>query len=243
MHAIPTRRLLVYIAIGVVVLVVGTVGLVSMRGEQVSSAEAVVISAGDTVQGPAGALTLSGSTGVANPGVAIGVGGEAGAVATTTTEARIWVQVAGAVNRPGVYQMSAEARVFEAVAQAGGFSDTADQQAVALAACLSDGCRVYVPEVGEAGDGAVQTPVQSSAGLSGTEGGAEAGAASSPGPVSLNSGTLAELDALPGVGPAIAQQIITYRENNGPFTSVDQLTDVPGIGPAKLEQLRPLVGL
>ena len=63
------------------------------------------------------------------------------------------------------------------------------------------------------------------------------------GPVSLNSATLEQLDALPGVGPALAQQIVTYRETLGPFTSVDQLDDVSGIGPAKLEQLRPLVGL
>ena len=61
--------------------------------------------------------------------------------------------------------------------------------------------------------------------------------------MSLNTATAEQLDSLPGIGPAIAQQIIAYRETQGPFTSVDQLTEVPGIGPAKLEQLRPLVGL
>lgn len=59
----------------------------------------------------------------------------------------------------------------------------------------------------------------------------------------LNSATADELDTLPGIGPSLAQQIISYRETRGPFTSVEQLTDVPGIGPSKLEQLRPLVGL
>ena len=83
---------------------------------------------------------------------------------------------------------------------------------------------------------------QSAAGITG--GSVDCGAGGGPGGVvSLNSATSEDLDALPGIGPALAQQIITYRETNGPFTSVDQLTDVPGIGPAKLEQLRPLVGL
>jgi competence protein ComEA len=162
---------------------------------------------------------------------------------TTTTAPRIWVQVAGAVACPGVYQMEAGSRVFEAILEAGGFTEEADEEAVALAAQLSDGCRVYVPTVGEVDAGKVENPVVSSAGISGGSSADSPAGGSSAAPVSLNSATLEQLDALPGVGPSIAQQIITYRETNGPFTSVEQLTDVPGIGPAKLEQLRPLVGL
>jgi competence protein ComEA len=237
MPAIPTKRLFVYIATGLVVLVVGTLGLVSMRSGSASSAGGVVIEAGDGAGG-SGTTTYG----------AVAVVGEAWATtssSTGTTEApRIWVQVIGAVRRPGVYQVAADARVFEAVLEAGGFADDADQEAIALAAQLSDGCTVYVPREGEAPAGEIQAPAQSSAGIIGgsSEGGSSAGV-SSGGIVSLNSATLEQLDTLPGIGPSLALQIVTYRETQGPFTSVDQLTDVPGIGPAKLEQLRPLVGL
>jgi len=142
------------------------------------------------------------------------------------------VQVAGEVRRPGVYRVASDARVFEAVLEAGGFTEQADQQAVPLAARVSDGCKVVVPKVGAAAG-----PVVSSDPLGGSATGSTAGV------VSLNSATLQQLDSLPGIGPALAQQIIAYREANGPFTSVDQLTDVPGIGPSKFAQLRPLVGL
>ena len=221
MSAIPTRRLLIYAAAGVLVLVVGTVGLLAMRspvdtGEtdaivlDVSGLDVDAVAAVDAPQGPGTTLPPT----------------------TTVTEAPIFVQVAGAVRRPGVYQVAPDARVFQAVLQAGGFTGTADQDAVPLAARLSDGCRLYIPERGEA----VAGQVLSNDPLSGS-----GGESPSSGPVSLNSATLEELDALPGIGPALAQQIITYRETQGPFTSVDQLTDVPGIGPSKLEQLRPLV--
>jgi competence protein ComEA len=202
---------------------VGTIGLVAAG---LGAADAVVVRAGD-----AGVADLPGGGDLV---------GESGMAETTTTEApRIWVQVAGAVHVPGVYHLAAGSRVFEAVAAAGDFTDDADQQAVAQAALLSDGCRVYVPKVGETADGPVVTPGQSSAGITG----GSTGGGSPGGLVSLNSATAEQLDALPGIGPSLAQQIIAYREAQGPFTSVDQLTDVPGIGPAKLEQLRPLVVL
>jgi competence protein ComEA len=215
MPAIPTRRLFVYIAVGLVVLVVGTLGVVSMRGGSASSADDVTIVAG---------------------GPATGAVDGAGPSSSTTSTARaplIYVQVAGAVRRPGVYQVAPDARVFQAVLAAGGFTEDADQQGVTLAARLTDGCRVYVPQVGET---VVDQTVAPQPQIGGTGG-------ATTGPVLLNSATLEQLDSLPGVGPAIAQDIIAYREAQGPFTSVEQLTEVPGIGPAKLEKLRPLVGL
>jgi competence protein ComEA len=217
MSGIPTRRLLVYIAAGLVVLVVSTLGLISMRSGSGGPGDGVIIEASASTSG-------SGD----------GLGPPTSSSTTSTTQTpTIWVQVSGAVRRPGVYQVASDARVFQAVGQAGGFAEDADQQAIALAAKLSDGCRVYVPRFGEPLGETVRPPETQTAGAGGA----------TTGIVSLNSGTLEQLDALPGVGPAIAQQIITYRETQGPFTSIDQLTDVPGIGPAKLEQLRPLVGL
>ncbi len=224
MATIPPKRLFVYVIAGILVLLVGTLGLLSMRDDpargelllgEVLPADGFGLATGDPIAAGAGA---EGAT----PGSS-----------TTTTTAMIYVQVAGAVRRPGVYRVLSDARVFQAVMEAGGFTEEADQQALTLAARLKDGCRVYVPRVGET----VVAPLEPTA-QEGGDGGGE-----SAGPVSLNSATLEQLDSLPGIGPAIARDIITYRETNGPFTSVDQLTDVPGIGPARLEQLRPLVGL
>jgi competence protein ComEA len=235
MPGVPTKRLFVYIATGLVVLVVGTLGLVSMRDGAASSTDGATSGATD-------------GAAIAGFGVTVAAGdagSELPSSSTSTTQAaKIFVQVAGAVRRPGVYEMSSGARVFQAVMEAGGFTDKADQDGVALAAQLTDGCRVYVPQAGESSVEAPQAPTQSSAGVTGgsSPGGSAAGGPSA-GPVSLNSATLEQLDTLPGVGPALAQQIITYRETQGPFTSVDQLDDVPGVGPAKLEQLRPLVVL
>jgi competence protein ComEA len=215
MPAIPTKRLFVYVAAGLVVLVVGTLGVISMRGGSASSADGVTIVAGGPATGTVYGAGPSSST-------------------TSTTQAPlIYVQVAGAVRRPGVYQVAPDARVFQAVLQAGGFTEDADQQGVTLAARLTDGCRVYVPQVGETVVDQTVAPQPQTGGTGGA----------TTGPVLLNSATLEQLDSLPGVGPAIAQDIIAYREAQGPFTSVEQLTEVPGIGPAKLEKLRPLVGL
>ncbi|GAA4286269.1 ComEA family DNA-binding protein [Georgenia daeguensis] len=153
------------------------------------------------------------------------------------------VHVAGSVADPGVVELPTGARVREAVDAAGGATVEADLGAVNLARVLVDGEQVYVPVEGErppgadAGGGAAAAGA--GAGVSGTDGagaGAPAGA-----PVNLNTATAAELDSLPGVGPAIAQRILEWRDLNGSFTSVDDLDEVSGIGPATLERLRPLV--
>jgi competence protein ComEA len=135
----------------------------------------------------------------------------------------ILVQAAGAVVSPGVYRLDGDARVVDVIDAAGGLAPGADPNRLSLAAKVSDGERVYVPLVGEA------LPASPS------------GAAADSGPIDLNTADEAALDALPGVGPATAKAIVAYRESHGPFTSVDQLLEVRGIGPAKLDQLADLV--
>ncbi len=207
---------------------VGAFGLLAMRPPGGVQTEGMVLDVSGAQAGAEGSVWPAGS---AIPGPAVSTT----ASSTTITEPPlIYVQVAGAVRRPGVYQVPSEARAFQAVLQAGGFSEEADQQAVPLAARLSDGCRLYVPRIGEAIAGPALSADPSGGGSSNTP---------ASGPVLLNSATLEQLDSLPGIGPALAQQIVSYREAHGPFTAIDQLSEVPGIGPAKLEQLRPLVGL
>jgi competence protein ComEA len=145
------------------------------------------------------------------------------------------VHVVGAVVRPGVVQVPAGARVLDAVAAAGGMRLDADPARMNLAAKLADGQRVAVPVIGE------PLPI-AAADTSGGAAGAAAGGAAGPSlPIDLNLASEAELDALPGVGPATAAAIVAHRSAHGPFRSVDALGEVRGIGPAKLETLRSLV--
>jgi competence protein ComEA len=140
------------------------------------------------------------------------------------------VDVVGAVRRPGLYRLAQGDRVADAVARAGGATRKADLALVNLAALVSDGEQVVVPRRG--------APVAAA----GAPGGAASGTSGIPtGPVHLNSATIEQLDALPGVGPVTAQKIIAYRQTHGAFTSVDELDAVSGIGPARLDQLRDLV--
>ena len=152
-------------------------------------------------------------------------------VAGTTTGGgvlAIVVHVAGSVRSPGVYEVGVDARVVDAVEAAGGLTADAAGDAINLAARLVDGQRVYVPRVGE-------TPPPEP-----TSGGAPA--ESVPvGPIDLNSATAAQLETLPGIGPTTAAAIIAYRDLHGPFASVDDLTEVSGIGDSKLAAIRGLV--
>ncbi len=147
------------------------------------------------------------------------------------------VYVCGAVSRPGVYHLAPGARVADLLAAAGGARPKAALQAVNLAAKLLDGQQVVVPLRGATGS--TVTAVAGAAGsTTATAGSSGTGAAA---PVDLNTATLEQLDALPGVGPATAQKIIDYRTANGGFKSVDDLKNVSGIGDAKFATLQPLV--
>jgi competence protein ComEA len=149
-------------------------------------------------------------------------------VSTTTVATSTVVYVAGAVTRPGVYSLGASARVTDAVTAAGGPDAEADLDVVNLAAIVTDGERIYVPKVGEVVPVVVgDTP--------------DIGDTTPPGPVDVNTATVDQLDVLPGVGPTTAAAIVAHRQEHGPFQTVEQLGDVRGIGPAKLDALRGLV--
>ncbi len=149
--------------------------------------------------------------------------------------AEILVHAAGAVRHPGVYALGAGARVSDLLAAAGGPLPAADLDRVNLAAPLADGSRVYVPEVGED-----QAPSVVAGELS--PGGATGAGEADPGQsISINTATAAQLEQLPGVGPATAAAIVDHRERQGPFGSVDELIEVRGIGEAKLAALRDRV--
>lgn len=180
-----------------------------------------------------GGAGLASSAGPASSGGATSGGDTAGS-------GQIVVDVDGAVAHPGLYKLPPDSRVQAALAAAGGLSPQADVHRINRAAKLHDGQKLYVLSQGES------TPPQAASSGQGCEGqactSAEGGVAGSDpegqGLVNINTANATQLTQLPGVGPAIAQKIIDYRTANGPFTSVDDLTKVPGIGAAKLAQIK-----
>jgi len=140
---------------------------------------------------------------------------------TAASAPPIFVHVLGQVERPGLYELRTGDRVIDAIAAAGGFTDDADPGGVNLARILTDAEQLVVPAVGE-------TP-------------STAPGVAADGRVDLNTADVAALDTLPRIGPAMAQRIIDWREQNGPISSVDDLLAVSGIGSKTVEALRPLV--
>ena len=138
---------------------------------------------------------------------------------------RVMVDVAGEVERPGVYRLPASARVEDALTEAGGATRRADLSQINRAAKVEDGRQILVPARARRGG----------------EAAAATGSAPAEGPINLNSATLEQLDTLDGVGPATAQKILDYREEHGGFGSVDELDQIPGIGEKRLAALREKV--
>jgi len=139
----------------------------------------------------------------------------------------IRVHVSGAVVSADVYDLPPDSIVRDAIDAAGGANGDADLENINLAKTLNEGDQVYVPRIGEA-----PTPAPP----------AEAGAApAATGPVNLNTATQAELETLPGIGPAIAGRIIEYRTANGPFATIEDIQNVSGIGPATFEDIKDFI--
>lgn len=147
------------------------------------------------------------------------------------TSDKVVVDVVGAVRAPGVYELEANSRINDALEKAGGVLPEADTAGINRAALLSDGQHIYVPVKGE------QLP-SLQPGVSGAE---DTGSLRGAGVVNINTASLEELDALPGVGPSTAQAILDDREKNGPFSSPEDLMRVSGIGEKKFEKIRDLI--
>ena len=145
----------------------------------------------------------------------------------------VYVHVGGAVRSAGLYRLPVGARVDDAVRMAGGPTKDADLDALNLAAKVKDGDKVLVPRRGAAtSDGS--PPAPGGSGSSAAPGAAGAHSAL----VNLNSATAADLETLPGIGPALAQRIIAFRTDHGGFRRVEDLLEVAGIGPKKFEELK-----
>jgi len=180
-----------------------------------------------------GGAGLASSAGPASSGGATSGGDTAGS-------GQIVVDVDGAVAHPGLYKLPPDSRVQAALAAAGGLSPQADAHRINRAAKLHDGQKLYVLSQGESTPPLAASSGQGCEGQACTsaDGGVAGSDAEGQGLVNINTANAAQLTQLPGVGPAIAQKIIDYRTANGSFTSVDDLTKVPGIGAAKLAQIK-----
>lgn len=152
--------------------------------------------------------------------------------APTSTAGPLRVYVSGAVQEPDVYTLPPGAIVRDLLAAAGGPTGDADLAHVNLAQPVLDGGHIHVPVVGEEPTPAPAAAEPASGGAAGP---------SLAGPLDINRATAAELELLPGIGPALAERIVEYREAYGPFASPDQIQNVSGIGPAKYEAMKDLI--
>ncbi|GAB3303422.1 competence protein ComEA [Epidermidibacterium keratini] len=168
-----------------------------------------------------------------SPPTAPGDGGAdaSGGPQTSASPATIVVSVVGTVVTPGLVTLADGARVSDAIDAAGGALPGTDLSTINLARKVADGEQIAVGVPGATDQGG---------GSSAPDDSAPSGAASAA-KVNVNSASAQELDSLPGIGPVLAQSIIVFRETNGPFGSVDELTEVSGIGPAVLAKIKDLV--
>ena len=198
------RQIIAYVVVAAIVVAVGVRYLVLPRDAGPSSGQAVVL------------------TSVASP--AATAGGASSPEASVEPDAVVYV--CGAVRSPGVVRLAPGSRVADALEVAGGATADAELTAVNLAAVVTDGQPIVVPERGAPAPagGAAAAPAA---------GGAAPGAL-----VNINTASLEELDTLDGVGPSTAQKIVDYRTANGAFKSVEEIKNVPGIGDAKFAALK-----
>ncbi|GAA1484822.1 ComEA family DNA-binding protein [Brachybacterium fresconis] len=248
--------------VGIAVLVLIAVGVIHLSGagsavplttEAVTVQETTVAESAESAenaenaenagnQGGSGGGASDGGDGPDHVTTAQSTASPNGSAAASSSPAELVVHVSGAVSSPGVVRLPAGSRVDDALRAAGGPDEDAELSAVNLARPVDDGEQIYVPRPGEEPPASARDPggaesAESAAGAASGSGAGD-GAEDAGAPIDLNTADATELEALPGVGPAIAQRIVEHREKNGPFASVDALLEVSGIGPATLEEIR-----
>jgi competence protein ComEA len=199
---ISPGQLLLYAAAGIALLLVGARWMAA-AGDSSAQAQGVSVSSSHGSAGPAG-------------GVSFAASGE-----------DVVIDVTGAVRDSGVFRLPAGSRVDDALKRAGGATAAADLEHINLAARLTDGQQVVVPQRAPANAATAAVPA---------EGADPAGAADAP--ISLSTATVTDLDTIEGIGPVTAQDIIDFRDQHGGIGSIDDLDEISGIGPATMEALR-----
>lgn len=160
--------------------------------------------------------------------------GQAISLPPLPTAAPLVVHLSGAVAKEGLYELPPGSRLDDALRAAGGLLDGADTDKINRAARLADGQKISIPSRMAAEPPASAGPQRSAAVLE---------PAPDEGLINLNTATLDELDTLPGIGASKAADIIAYREKTGPFQAIEDIQNVPGIGPKIFENIRDQISV
>lgn len=157
---------------------------------------------------------------------------------------KIFIDIAGEVKNPGVYEVTSDSRIFEAIEKAGGLTEKADTTNVNQAETVKDGQKISIPKKGATAQSSGGSGGESSQTTSAPASNAQTSAGTDPASgakININSADSSQLQTINGIGPSTAEKIIRYRTSKGAFKSIDDLKKVNGIGDKKLEKLRPYV--
>jgi len=147
-----------------------------------------------------------------------------------TESVRVAVHIGGAVRNPGLYYLDPSSRVADAIQSAGGPTADADLDAINLASRVTDGLKIVVP-----------SRVNKENSMVAADSGQSSGTSESGGKININTASARELEELPGIGEVLAERIVSFRETNGPFKSIEEIKKVSGIGEKKFESIRDLI--
>ena len=206
------KEIIIKVAITILVIIVAFFCYLQKVNEE--SEQILILPGGDTLTAKAGTTEITERR----------ISGEENQEAVNQEETEIYVDVQGAVNKPGVYVLHGKSRLYEAIDMAEGLTLEADISRINQAQLLQDGEKIYVPKVNEEFTADIITD-QCSGGIKDTK-------------ININTATSEELETITGIGPSTAEKIIDYRKNHGGFLSIEDLMNVKGIGEKTFEKFK-----